>query len=87
MARKAYRDGKTVMVCPCKLRPGTPWHPEVTVDTVIDGDNFNEFTSWQPEVTADTVIDGYDFDKFVLWFEVYNCNAQAGWYASFYVTE
>lgn len=66
MARKAYRDGKAVMVCPCKLRPGTPWHPEVTVDTVIDGNDFN---------------------KVVLWFETYNCNAVAGWYASFYVTE
>lgn len=30
-ARKAYDTGKTVILCPCKLRPGWPWHPEIPV--------------------------------------------------------
>ena len=30
-ARKAYDNGKTVLLCPYKLRPGGPWHPEIPV--------------------------------------------------------
>lgn len=30
-ARKAYDAGKTVVLCPCKLRPGAPWHPEIPI--------------------------------------------------------
>lgn len=30
-ARKAYGAGKTVILCPCKLRPGGPWNPEISV--------------------------------------------------------
>lgn len=28
IAKKVYDEGKELMVCPCKLRPGEPWHPE-----------------------------------------------------------
>lgn len=30
-ARKAYNNGLRVMVCPVNLRPGYPWHPEISV--------------------------------------------------------
>lgn len=25
-ARTAYKNGLTVIICPCNLRPFTPWH-------------------------------------------------------------
>lgn len=28
-ARRAYNNGLRILVCPCKLRPGYPWYPEV----------------------------------------------------------
>ena len=28
-ARKLYNQGIPVYACPCKLRPGRPWNPEV----------------------------------------------------------
>ena len=30
-ARKAYNNGLRVVVCPVNLRPGYPWHPEISV--------------------------------------------------------
>ena len=63
MARKAYEKGETIMFCPCKLRPGTPWHP--------GGFLTNKSND--------------KFDLLVRNCEIYNCNAIAGWYLSFYV--
>ena len=31
-ARRAYNNGLRVVMCPCNLRPGAPWRPEVPVD-------------------------------------------------------
>lgn len=30
-ARKAYNNGLRVILCPCKLRPGSPWYCEVNI--------------------------------------------------------
>lgn len=30
-ARGYYDAGVAIFVCPCKLRPGAPWHPEVYI--------------------------------------------------------
>jgi hypothetical protein len=30
-ARAAYKNGLRVILCPCNLRPGYPWHPEVSI--------------------------------------------------------
>lgn len=30
-ARKMYERGGGFLACPCKLRPGWPWHPEVYI--------------------------------------------------------
>ena len=32
-ARKLYNQGIPVYACPCKLRPGGPWSPEVMFPT------------------------------------------------------
>jgi hypothetical protein len=31
-ARRAYNNGLRVVMCPCNLRPGAPWRPEIPVD-------------------------------------------------------
>lgn len=30
-AQRAYNNGLRVVVCPVNLRPGYPWHPEISV--------------------------------------------------------
>lgn len=32
-ARRAYNNGLQVVMCPCNLIPGAPWHPEIPVDS------------------------------------------------------
>lgn len=48
LARKAYAYGLRVYYCPCKLRPGFPWNPEIAI-TKSDSQDFetvlNEFES------------------------------------------
>lgn len=39
-ARKQYNSGKTIYVCPSKLRPGSPWFPEISVNFQQNG-NFD----------------------------------------------
>lgn len=39
-ARKQYNSGKTIYVCPSKLRPGSPWFPEISVNIQQNG-NFD----------------------------------------------
>jgi hypothetical protein len=31
VARRAYNNGLRVVFCPVNLRPGEPWHPEVSI--------------------------------------------------------
>ena len=43
-ARKAYISGENVILCPCKLRPGYPWHPEIAISS-ISGEDFDSIVS------------------------------------------
>lgn len=43
-ARKAYISGENVILCPCKLRPGYPWNPEITISG-ISGEDFDSIVS------------------------------------------
>lgn len=38
VARVAYNKGLRVVLCPCNLRPGAPWHPEVSISGKADCD-------------------------------------------------
>lgn len=41
-ARAAYNAGLAVVLCPVKLRPGTPWHPETHVSKErSEGESFD----------------------------------------------
>lgn len=63
MARKAYNEGKKILLCPCKLMPGGVWNHGIAV----------------------TNATGRTFDRTANEFEYYNCNAEAGYYAAFYI--
>lgn len=77
-ARKLYDDGKIVYLCPVKLRPGYPWHPEVAIS------KHNERTDGLAQYF---VSDTNEFDKVVNDFTHYNCNWSAGTYPAYYVRE
>lgn len=70
IARKLYDDGVEVYMCPCNLRPGEPWHPEVAV-RLSDGEEF-------PCAPA-------PFEDVVRGFQFFNCSYSAGYYPAFYV--
>lgn len=40
-AQRAYNNGLAIVVCPCNLRPGAPWFPEI-VTSNKDGRTFQE---------------------------------------------
>lgn len=54
-ARKLYEAGETVILCPCNLRPGWPWYPEVEVKKETQDADFEtilnhfEFYNLNPE--------------------------------------
>lgn len=39
-ARIAYMNGLTIVVCPCNLRPGYPWYPEISISKKHGGETF-----------------------------------------------
>lgn len=49
-ARNAFEKGITIALCPCKLRPGHPYHPEAIIVKSDEIDNFetleNYFSSY-----------------------------------------
>ena len=70
-ARKYYEQGGEIYLCPYKLRPGEPWHPEAVAH--MDGLEGRDASA--------------AFDFMVDMFEFYNCNHQSGEYAAFYVKD
>ena len=76
-ARTAYKNGLTVVICPCNLRPFTAWRNEHKINR---------------KDRAHLVIDEIgvinDFNNLVGSFEYYNCpNHETGKYAAFYIQE
>lgn len=44
VARKIFNSGKNVLLCPCNLRPGSPWNHGATVNCE-SGNSFNQITN------------------------------------------
>ena len=78
-ARKFYEDGRVIYICPCLLKPGGAWRPEVAI---VKGDlsTIKEDASFYS-----TTVRG--FDKIVDEFMYYNCRGGSGRYPSFYIRE
>jgi len=74
-ARRAYKNGLTVIICPCNLRPFTMWHPEQDIN----------LKSREPFIIDEIGIVN-DFNNLVNSFEYYNCpNSETGKYAAYYI--
>ena len=76
-ARSAYMAGLTVIICPCNLRPFTPWHNEHRMNRKD-----------RAHLVIDEIGVMNDFNNLVNSFEYYNCaNAETGRYTAFYIEE
>ena len=64
-AERRYNEGEVIYLCPHKLRPGYPWHPE----SAITKTDFSEEVLSQYFVTNTR-----EFEKLVSDFTHYNCN-------------
>ena len=74
-ARAAYIAGKTVILCPCNLRPFGPWHPETNINRAR-----------HTEYITDEISVKNLFNNLVNSFEYYNCsNTETGKYTAFYI--
>lgn len=40
IARIAYNNGLTIVLCPCNLHPGYPWYPETSISKKHGGEMF-----------------------------------------------
>lgn len=73
-ARKAYTAGNTVIICPCNLRPGSPWFPECYI-------NYSDRDETETETPAADL-----FTKIINAHSFYNCiNSETGTYPAFYI--
>ena len=72
-AKKAYINGFVIALCPCKLRPGTPWDSETIVDRETRG------------CVTDDISAENDFEKLLNAFEYYNLNRDTGSYTAFFI--
>ena len=70
IAEKLYNQGGIIYLCPCNLRPGRPWNPEIAV-CLTDGDG----------VTSAPI----QFDDMVDRYAAYNCNREDGLYPLYFV--
>lgn len=77
IARRAFCDGKTVIVCPSNLRPFSMWHCETDF-------NINSETMQNELQFRETPENLFNYT--INQFEYYNCtNTETGKHASFYI--
>lgn len=74
-AKKAYKNGLTIILCPVNLRPGTP-----------HGFDFKLNRKQREQFTIDEIGIENDFNNYIASYEYYNCtNIQTGKYTAFYI--
>ena len=70
-ARNLAKKGWSIGVCACNMDPFNPYW---------------SMCAWYHPTEEAQAFDGYrEFDSFVNGYELYNCNAETGRYASYYV--
>lgn len=78
-ARKLWGK-QDISLCPCKLRPGFPWRPNIDVFASEIAEKLA--SKYEHERKA------ADFDVYVRNFEYYNCNMnETGYYTAFYLIQ
>lgn len=74
-AKRAYKNGSTIILCPVNLRPGAPYHFKMTLNR-----------KQRETFIIDEIGLENDFNDYVASFEYYNCNnSETGYYTAFYI--
>ena len=72
-ARSMFMKNKTITLCPNKLRPGAPWHPESQVSGI---GSYRESYHKKDQDVWKTMINNWSY---------YNATAETGMKPTFYV--
>ena len=75
-AEHRYNDGEIIYLCPFRLRPGDPWHPEVAVTKTDLGKDCG---------AQYFVSNTREFNALVDEFMHYNCSYAVGEYPAYYI--
>ena len=76
-AGREYLAGNTIILCPCNLRPFSPWAPEFPLNRKM-----------REQFIIDEIGAKNDFYNYVASYEYYNCtNSQTGKYTAYYIAE
>lgn len=73
-ARNAYKNGLTVIICPCYLYPFSEWGVANKINR-----------KYREKFVIDEIGVINDFNNFISSFEYYNCNSETGNYTAFYI--
>lgn len=73
VARRVWRAGTDIIICPCNMRPDSMWRPYAHV-------LHESAKSW-----FDTGVFADFLDYYETTFSAYNCNAETGKYLSYYI--
>lgn len=73
-AMRLYREGKTVYIIPCKMRPDNMYIPAIPIMNEIPIHSSND------ESNVNAI-----FRQRVIASEYYNCNHETGYYSAFYI--
>ena len=76
-AKRRYDRGEVIYVCPLKLRPGGPWHPECAI---VKGD-------YSGSDVQCFLADSKEFEDVVREYAHYNCSYGTGRYPAYYIRE
>ena len=77
-AERLYDNGEVIYLCPFRLRPGGPWHPEIAVTkTDLTQDCGTQYF----------ISNTRDFEKVVSDYTYYNCSYSVGEYPAYYIKE
>ena len=80
-AKRAYDAGKTIILCPCNLRPFGIWAPQID----INKEDYKKAGFDKPFIYSDGTSE-MDFKRRLNNFEYYNCtNTETGRYSAFYI--
>lgn len=76
-AKRLYENGEVVYLCPCKLRPGGFWRPEIAI-TKMKIDKLPGENQYFVSLTK-------DFEQVVAEYQYYNCNTETGRTPFYYI--
>ena len=74
IAKRAYINGLSIVICPCNLHPFSAWMPGVKLNKKS-----------REAFVADLTGLKNDFENWLDSFMYYNCDAERGYYPAYYI--